>query len=252
MAKFLTGIVENLTPFRAVRSRTVSQPRIVLLRHAILHGEEPFLYLFKEARASCFHRRLIYKGDTNTHAHTHRELIREWLWEPKCRAARSRTVSQPSIVILAGRRPSSQGGTLSTASQTAHRRASYLHATDSQPPDTAGGQFLLLPSNLPRGGFTEFISAVISALGYLPLWGNSKLQFRVQNLPRVPLKLLFGPNLDSTGCILLAFSRPATFSALAFTKYAFTSRLSCTIKLYFHPPAPTCIVHSGAILLHDH
>jgi len=25
--------------------------------------------------------RFIYKGDTSTH--THRELIREWLWEPK-------------------------------------------------------------------------------------------------------------------------------------------------------------------------
>jgi len=26
------------------------------------------------------HRQFIYKGDTSTH--THRELIREWLWEP--------------------------------------------------------------------------------------------------------------------------------------------------------------------------
>jgi len=49
-----------------------------------------------------------------------------------------------------------------------------------------------------RRGFTEFISRVISALGYLPLWGNSKLYIRVRSLPGVSPKPAFGLILDST------------------------------------------------------
>jgi len=49
-----------------------------------------------------------------------------------------------------------------------------------------------------RGDFTECISGVISALGYVPLWGNSKFYWRVRSLPGVNAKPLFGPNLDST------------------------------------------------------
>ena len=58
----------------------------------------------------------------------------------------------------------------------------------------------VLPVESTEGGFTELISAVISALGYLPLWGNSKFEFRVMGLPGVTVKPLFGPNLDSTFC----------------------------------------------------
>jgi len=51
-----------------------------------------------------------------------------------------------------------------------------------------------------RRGFTEIISAVISALGYLPLWDNSEFYLRVRSLPGVIVKPLFGPSLYSTEC----------------------------------------------------
>jgi len=56
-----------------------------------------------------------------------------------------------------------------------------------------------LQRRIYRRGFTECISAVISALGYLPRWGNNTFYFRVRSLPGVIAKPLFGPNLDSTG-----------------------------------------------------
>jgi len=41
--------------------------------------------------------------------------------------------------------------------------------------------------------------AVISALGYLPLWGNSRFHIRVRSLPGVSPKPPFGLILGSTG-----------------------------------------------------
>jgi len=49
-----------------------------------------------------------------------------------------------------------------------------------------------------RGGFIELIREVISALGYLPLWGTSKFYLRVRSLPGVNPKPPFSPILDST------------------------------------------------------
>jgi len=60
-----------------------------------------------------------------------------------------------------------------------------------------------MPSNLPEGFHRIYlrISAVISTLGYLPLWGNSKFYFRVKSLPGVYPKPPYGLILDSTvGC----------------------------------------------------
>ena len=53
-----------------------------------------------------------------------------------------------------------------------------------------------------RRDFTEFFSGVISALGYLPLWGNSRFCLRVRSLPGVSPKPPFGLILDSTAFIL--------------------------------------------------
>jgi len=44
-----------------------------------------------------------------------------------------------------------------------------------------------------RRGFTEFTREVISALGYLPVWGNSKFYLRVKSLPGVNPKFPFSP-----------------------------------------------------------
>jgi len=54
-----------------------------------------------------------------------------------------------------------------------------------------------------RRGFTEFISGVISALGYLTRWGNSKFYLRLRSLPEVSPKLPFGLILDSTAVYLV-------------------------------------------------
>ena len=55
----------------------------------------------------------------------------------------------------------------------------------------------LKPSNLPRG-FTEFTREVISAPGYLPLWGNSKFYLRVRSLPGLTRNPPFSPVLETT------------------------------------------------------
>jgi len=49
-----------------------------------------------------------------------------------------------------------------------------------------------------RGGFTEFPRVIIIALGYLPLWGNSKFYIRVRGLPAVNPKPSFSYIMDST------------------------------------------------------
>jgi len=61
----------------------------------------------------------------------------------------------------------------------------------------------LPPPELPirriyRVGFTEFTRKVITALGYLPLWGSSKFYFRVRRLPGINPKTPFSPIMDST------------------------------------------------------
>ena len=58
-----------------------------------------------------------------------------------------------------------------------------------------------LTRRIYRGGFTDSTGGVISALGYLPLWGNSKLYLRVRSLPGVHPKLPFSHILDSTGSV---------------------------------------------------
>ena len=80
----------------------------------------------------------------------------------------------------------------------------------------------------------------------------------------IPIKHRSYPNtvnyyLDSTNYCLTKTKtdkltqRLAEFSyMLAFTRYSFTSRLLCTNQPSFHPPPPTCIVHPGAVLLHDY
>jgi len=51
-----------------------------------------------------------------------------------------------------------------------------------------------------RGSFTEFPREGISALGPLPLWGNSKFYFRVRSLLKVNPNPPFDPIPDSTVC----------------------------------------------------
>ena len=53
-----------------------------------------------------------------------------------------------------------------------------------------------------REGFTEFTREEISALGSLPLRGNSKFHLKVRSLPGVNPKPPFSPILDSTASYL--------------------------------------------------
>jgi len=61
---------------------------------------------------------------------------------------------------------------------------------------------LLRAHRIYRGGFTDYTREEISALGSLPLWGNSKFHFRVRSVPSLPgvdPKPPLSPILDSTG-----------------------------------------------------
>jgi len=82
---------------------------------------------------------------------------------------------------------------MNTESWISHVGSSYLFFTPSH-------SHLFFPRfrRIYRRGFTECISAVMSALGYPPLLGNSKFDLRVRSLPRVIAEPLFDPNLDST------------------------------------------------------
>jgi len=51
------------------------------------------------------------------------------------------------------------------------------------------------------GGFTEFTREVISALGYLPLWGSSKFYLRVRSLPGITLIPVGGSFPSAAGAL---------------------------------------------------
>jgi len=71
-----------------------------------------------------------------------------------------------------------------------------------------------------RGGFTEFTREVLSALGYLPLWGNSTFYLRVGSLPVLNPKPPCSPILDSTVNIFMGAgyaSLPGASASLYFS-----------------------------------
>jgi len=85
--------------------------------------------------------------------------------------------------------------------QVASRRAGVNRAracTRCVDKTTLTFRYLAAPRRIYRGGFTDFTREGISALGSLPLWGNSKFYLRVRSLPGVNPKPPFSPILDST------------------------------------------------------